>query len=475
LEKSTNIPDKINLGSAFQMFGNHNSAVEKEEEAYREFYLHSDIKQSKLAMILFAFPLAGFAFNDYMFFGLSNMFFEVISVRIALLALTAFELFFVQSVKKYQTYDKLVFFAILAMLAGGGIINATRPSNFIITSIISIISVFVLYLVVPLKLKYQVLLASVLTVGESLIILVLTKDTVPTVLFTILFSMFAANVVAAFSAWQTHSYRRRNYREFIERKALQDKLEQHANHLSELVEERSKDLLNAQKRLMQSERFAAIGEMAGMVGHDLRNPLAAIKNASYFLRKKQGSFIDDSGSEMLDAIDRSVEHANSIVADLLDFSREIHLELEEFSPKSLVNYVLLAMRFPENIKITQKIQSEPTVWVDANKIERVFTNLVKNAVDAMPKGGTLEISSLQNGENVDFVFSDTGSGISEDVIGKIFTPLFTTKAQGMGFGLAICRRIVEAHGGKISVESVLNKGTTFTISLPIQQPNKKRN
>jgi len=92
----------------------------------------------------------------------------------------------------------------------------------------------------------------------------------------------------------------------------------------------------------------------------------------------------------------------------------------------------------------------------------------------MANGGRLEISSCQNGGNVEFVFADTGSGMSEDIIGKIFTPLFTTKAQGMGFGLAICKRIAEAHGGKISVESALNKGTTFTISLPIESAKKER-
>ncbi|MGA2682656.1 MAG: ATP-binding protein [Candidatus Bathyarchaeia archaeon] len=457
------------------MFGNQKLAAVKEgeEKGYREFYLQADIKQSKLAMVLFVIPIMGFIFNDYMFFSLSNMFFGIVSVRAALLFISGLELAFVGRVKSYRAYDKILFLAILALVIGGGVINATRPSNFIITSIISIISVFVLYLVVPLKFKFQVFLASFLTVGESLIILILSKNVGTSVLFTLLFSMFVANMVAAFSAWQTHSYRRRNYLESMQRKALQDKLEQDANHLSVLVEERTKDLTEAQSRLVQSERLAAIGEMAGMVGHDLRNPLAAIKNASYYLRKKQGSIIGDNGEDMLNAIDRSVEHANSIVADLLDFSREIHLDLEEYSPKSLVNYVLLAMHIPSNIKITQKIQSEPTVWVDANKIERVFTNLVKNAFEAMPNGGTLEISSRQNGENVEFILADTGSGISEDIIGKIFTPLFTTKAQGMGFGLAICKRIVEAHGGKIGVESTLNKGTTFTISLPIEQPNKK--
>lgn len=88
----------------------------------------------------------------------------------------------------------------------------------------------------------------------------------------------------------------------------------------------------------------------------------------------------------------------------------------------------------------------------------------------MPNGGSLEISSHQKGEAVEFIFADTGSGMSEDVIAKIFTPLFTTKAQGMGFGLAICKRMIEAHKGKIAVESTPNKGTKFIISLPIKKP-----
>ncbi len=343
------------------MLGKQKSRADSggEEKSYREFYLQADITQSKFAMVLFAIPLIGFIFNDYMFFGLSNMFYGVISVRVALLFVTGLELSFIGRVKSYNAYDRILFFAVLAMIIGGGVINATRPSNFVIASIISIVSVFVLYLIVPLKFKFQVFLASFLTVGESLIVLILSKNIGDSVLFTLLFSMFVANLVAAFGAWQTHSYRKKNYSEFMQRKALQDELEKHANQLSELVEERTKDLVQAQSRLMQSERLATIGEMAGMVGHDLRNPLAAIKNASYYLRKKQGSSLGDSGTEMLNAIDRSVEHANSIVADLLDFSREIHLDLEEYSPKSLVNYVLLAMNIPGNVKITQKIEASP--------------------------------------------------------------------------------------------------------------------
>jgi signal transduction histidine kinase len=335
--------------------------------------------------------------------------------------------------------------------------------------------VFVLYLVVPLKFKHQVFLASLATVGESIIILLLSDNSNASVAFTLIFSMFVANLIAVFSAWRMHSYRFNTYTEFYQRKALQFEVERHANQLSVLVKERTMDLAEAQSRLVQSERLAAIGEVAGMVGHDLRNPLAAIKNAAFFLRKKNGNNFDGTSNEMLVMIDRSVEHANDIVADLLDFSREIHLDFEEYLPQSLIDYVLLSVKVPPNIKIVQSSHSQTSIWVDSNKIERVFTNLVKNAFEAMPNGGTLEISSRENGEAVEFLFADTGLGMSEDVLAKIFTPLFTTKAQGMGFGLAICKRMIEAHGGKIAVESSLNQGSKFIVSLPVKKLNLRKN
>jgi PAS domain S-box-containing protein len=255
-----------------------------------------------------------------------------------------------------------------------------------------------------------------------------------------------------------------------EQKQMGKKIQEYSKGLELTIAERTKELVQAQERLLMAERLAAIGELAGWVGHDLRNPLTSIKNAAYFLRKKQGEFVGDSGAEMLTVIDRAVEQANKIVSDLLDYSREIHLDLEEYSPKSLIDYILLTINVPTGIKIVDHAESFPTIWVDQSKMERVFINLIKNAVEAMPTGGTLEIRSRQNAENVEIAFSDTGAGMTGDVMAKIFTPLFTTKAQGMGFGLPICKRIIEAHGGKISVESAQNKGTTFTITLPIEPP-----
>jgi signal transduction histidine kinase len=227
-----------------------------------------------------------------------------------------------------------------------------------------------------------------------------------------------------------------------------------------------------QQRLVKSERFAAIGELAGMIGHDLRNPLTGIKNAAYYLKRKQGNLDPEKAVEMTMVIDRSVDHANAIINDLLDYSRDIHLELEESTPTSLFAVALASIQIPERIKIVNKSTDEPTMLLDLDKIERVFVNIIKNAVDAIPENGTLELTNRQGEEEVEFIFRDTGTGMSEQTIARIFTPLFTTKAKGMGFGLAICKRIVEAHNGKIKVESAVGKGTTFTVTLPIEQePN----
>jgi PAS domain S-box-containing protein len=222
-----------------------------------------------------------------------------------------------------------------------------------------------------------------------------------------------------------------------------------------------------QQRLLKAERFAAIGELAGMVGHDLRNPLTGIKNAAYYLKKKNVC-TEAKGKEMLDIVDNAVEHANRIVNDLLDYSREIRLELEERTPQSLVKEALSSIQIPDRIKILDYSLDDPKMNVDPSRIMRVLVNLINNAIDAMPKAGTLEIRSTQKNGNVEISFVDSGPGIPEEIIPKLFTPLFTTKAQGMGFGLAICKRIVEAHGGKITVESEQDKGTTFTIVLPVE-------
>jgi PAS domain S-box-containing protein len=250
-------------------------------------------------------------------------------------------------------------------------------------------------------------------------------------------------------------------------KEVEAELAKYSKHLELTVQNQTDKLSEAHESILKNDRLAAIGELAGMVGHDLRNPLSGIRNAAYYIRKKQSN-LADSSLQMLNIIDEGVEYSNKIINDLMDFSRELHLEYEECSPKSLLDYVLLSLSIPSNIKVVDKVEIGAVIWVDSNKIQRVFTNLIKNAFEAMLHGGTLTIKSSIIGCNVEFIFSDTGEGMSEGTLAKIFTPLFTTKAQGMGFGLAICKRIIEAHGGNISVSSIKGQGTTFKIELPIE-------
>lgn len=126
------------------------------------------------------------------------------------------------------------------------------------------------------------------------------------------------------------------------------------------------------------------------------------------------------------------------------------------------------VQVPENVKIVNNLLPTQTLVADPDKMKRVFINLVKNACDAMPDGGKLLIDSKSE-DKFEISFEDTGVGINDEVLPKLFSPLFTTKAKGMGFGLAICKRIVEAHGGSIFVRTAKNQGTTFTLVMPIEQ------
>ncbi len=251
-------------------------------------------------------------------------------------------------------------------------------------------------------------------------------------------------------------------------KVMKRKIDDYSKHLKCMVDLRTVQLKDANERLVKSERLAAIGELAGMVGHDLRNPLAGIKNAAYYLKKKGTEISEAQSKEMLEIIDKAIGYSDKIINDLLDYSKEMHLELTKYAAHSLIDEAIGAIQVPDRIKILNHVQEKIWIWVNADKMMRVFINLIKNAIDAMPEKGTLEISDCQTIDTVELAFADTGIGIPEVTLRKLFSPLVTTKAQGMGFGLAICKRIIEAHGGTIRVKTTVNKGTTFTITFPIQ-------
>jgi PAS domain S-box-containing protein len=226
--------------------------------------------------------------------------------------------------------------------------------------------------------------------------------------------------------------------------------------------------------LLKSRRLAAIGETAAMVGHDLRNPLQGIAGAVYYLRTKERSNLSKTGKEMLKLIEEDILRSDKIILDLLEYSREIRLDLVQRDLRSIIRDALEHVKIPRTIRVVDSTKTRPKVMVDLNQMRRVFVNIIRNAVDAMPEGGSLRILSVKCDENVQIAFRDTGEGIATENLARIWTPLFTTKAKGMGFGLAISKRLVESHGGSIAVESKLGEGATFTVTLPISESKPVR-
>jgi two-component system sporulation sensor kinase A len=217
------------------------------------------------------------------------------------------------------------------------------------------------------------------------------------------------------------------------------------------------------------EKLATIGELATMVAHDLRNPLTSIRNASFYIKGGCRCREDPERKnvlEMLDIIEQETIFANNIINDLLDFAAKRPLQKKRRSINKIIEGLLTESNVPENIEVERRFAKKAAANADEKQLERVFLNLVKNAVQAMPNSGKLTVTTTETKYHIEITFTDTGTGIAEENTSKIFTPLFTTKAKGIGMGLAICKRIVEEHGGTIDFKSKVGQGTTFAIKLP---------
>lgn len=249
-----------------------------------------------------------------------------------------------------------------------------------------------------------------------------------------------------------------------ERKQTEQKLEQYAKNLEQLVEERT-------KQLKDSERFAAIGQTAGMIGHDIRNPLQAIAGELYLMKQdvegSPESQCKRDVQESLVSIQEQVDYMNKIISDLQDFAKPLKPELVEVDLCSAIPQLVATVNVPENIQAMAKCDSElPKIKLDLTFLKRILVNLATNAIQAMPDGGNLTIEASQEAKTVSITVSDTGIGIPDEVKPKIFQPLMTTKSKGQGFGLAVVKRLVEAQGGTISFESKLGEGTQFKLTFP---------
>jgi PAS domain S-box-containing protein len=259
------------------------------------------------------------------------------------------------------------------------------------------------------------------------------------------------------------------HRDITMRKEMERKLQEYAEHLEDMVNERTKELRESQERLIRSEKLAVVGQLAGAVGHDLRSPLSAIQNACYYLKMKLGYYKDEKVKNMFGVMDKEIKYANNIVTDLMDFSRVRKPYLKKIDLIESIQAAVDQLKLPENVTLTRKFSEIPAIEADPDQLRRVFQNLALNGAQAMSNGGELTISTRKNGDLVEVSVTDTGVGIPEENMNKLFTPLFTTKAQGVGLGLSICQHIVESHNGHIGVKSKVGEGTTFTVELPIHQ------
>lgn len=226
------------------------------------------------------------------------------------------------------------------------------------------------------------------------------------------------------------------------------------------------DIVSNAVRDTLKRKIEGMLEVSRIVAHDLRNPLAGIRNATYYLKKKYSLLMDKDGQAMLKTIDDCVVYSDNIVQNLIDYSSEIKLYKVKTTPKKLVERTLSKFIKPNNIEIIDETSNEVLIAIDTPKMEQVITNLVTNSFDAMQSGGTLRITNKEMKKSIRIELIDTGVGMSKAVIEKLYTPFFTTKSKGLGIGLSICKRIIEAHEGKIEVESTEGKGTKFSIILP---------
>ena len=250
-----------------------------------------------------------------------------------------------------------------------------------------------------------------------------------------------------------------------ERVAAEEKLRQLAAELEQRVEERTHELKAANEELVRKERLATLGQLAGGVAHEIRNPLGVIRNATYFLRQVTPAEDDDT-RESFDEIERALSSSNHIVSELLDYARDPQPARVAFTAADVVHRALASLSIANEINVETVCPPEISLTGDLDQIQRILVNLISNAIHAMPDGGRLRIVCEQDDATVSLEVSDTGVGIPTEHADRIFDPLFSNKAKGIGLGLAISKRYAELNNGEIDVQSQPGYGATFRLTLP---------
>jgi PAS domain S-box-containing protein len=289
-----------------------------------------------------------------------------------------------------------------------------------------------------------------------------------------LFSIIASQAAIAIENARLFEQARQ---EIAERKRAEQEIQAYTEHLEDMVEDHTRDLRLAQGQVLRNEKIAVLAEVAGRVGHELRNPLGVISGAAYYLNLAQ-PHAEQKIKHYHDLIKQETLQAENIIADLLDFARLSALAPAPLSVPELVQGVRKRFPVPASVQLLLNLPAGlPLIVADPRHMDKLLDNLVINAIQAMESGGTLTISAqpsaLEYGQPAVCIrVQDTGTGIRSENLNKIFDPLFTTKTSGIGLGLAVCRKLAEANRGRIEVESEVGKGSTFNLVLPAYVPAK---
>lgn len=248
-------------------------------------------------------------------------------------------------------------------------------------------------------------------------------------------------------------------------RAKEDLRERNAR-LEEFLSERASALHDAQQELMRRQRLSVIGQLAGGVAHQVRNPLATIRNAAYLLKLTLGSGISEDAQRSLDIINDEVARANGIITDLVEYARVREAHRKPCSLAYLKSQALGGIEVPEGVVLACDVPETCVVNVDGEQVQRALFNLLRNAVEAAAPEGEVRVSVETVGDEVHVILRDTGAGLPDEVRAQLDSPTDTTRPSTVGLGLMTARALIENQGGALRYRAIPEGGSRFEVVLP---------
>ncbi len=268
--------------------------------------------------------------------------------------------------------------------------------------------------------------------------------------------------------------------DITERKLAEEALKEYSSRLEEMVKERTHELETAHEELVKREKLSVLGRMTAMVSHELRNPLGVIRSSAYYLNSRLGN-ADEKTQKHLKRIEQQVGHCDFIVDELLEYTRGRRSEMRKEALNPWLEGALNQIDMPDQMRLDIDLYPDLyNVRFDKEKMRRVIINLVQNAIQAVkarqekekgenePYQPSIRLSTSMGHDSICLMVEDNGLGMDEETARRAFEPLFTTRARGTGLGLAIVKKIVEEHGGSVSIGSDPERGTKVTVVIPLQ-------